>query len=472
MRRRCWAAGLLAALGTAWSVGGQDEGQSFGPRPTGGPRAQAQYEARRREHRHNPDVLVLPGLLADRRARRVELAAEATGLRAEETVEFLLIDQGSSHGYEALLWSLARPSDVHRALEFIGLRPGAPVEPGALRFWPAGDRVRVTVQPPDGKPFPIERLILDTETGKTLPEEGFVFAGSRRLPPSDGQTDSVYAADVYDPRSVAAIFNDPLTVLDVPRQVNQSEVYGRQVVSAEGVLAGGTLLTVVLTPGEAGGLAPAKRFELALGRPAGSTGLVCRLREGGAAEAGAPTDLAAAVARLAAAKKEGAAPALALSFGPELPLAEARQACRLLAMLEALGVVKIEPPAAGQLYYRAFVPDEAWRTPQGRPSQPWELHLRRRAGAPAAELVLREERWTDEQPTPTLTVARREAVAEPAAVRARLEAEAQERRSAGKSPPPAVLLVYAPAALTYGEALAFVAPALETHGTVYVFVEP
>ena len=92
----------------------------------------------------------------------------------------MIIDQDSSHGYEAMLWSFAAPSAVHRALVFIGMKPGAPRDPNALRFTPKGERVNVSILI-DGKPTPIEHLILDTQTGKTLPEEGWVFTGSRLI---------------------------------------------------------------------------------------------------------------------------------------------------------------------------------------------------------------------------------------------------------------------------------------------------
>jgi hypothetical protein len=62
-------------------------------------------------------------------------------------------------------------------------------------------------------------------------------------------------------------------------------------------------------------------------------------------------------------------------------------------------------------------------------------------------------------------------VADAQALRARLTADAQERITAGKSALPAVLLVYAQPGLTYGELMAFIRPSLDTHGTVYVFLE-
>jgi len=449
----------------------QDEFEDFGPQPTGAAKAKARYEANLKAHKGNADMLVLPGLVADRKERTVEVLAESTGLAAEETAEFLLIGQESSHGYEALLWSFAKPSDVHRALEFIGLKPGTPVNPAMLRFWADGDRVNLDIREDGGtNTIPIEQLILDTETGETLPEEGFIFTGSIMVRPRQGQDKPQYAADEFDPRSVASIYNEPAAVLDVPRQVSQGEVYGKQVVNPEAVFEHGDLLTVVMTPGATDGQPRARQFRLSIDYSTSATGVVCRLKENGSETAGAPCKFSAALEELAAVQKEGVAPYIDPSFGDNLPVDQAARACTMLAMVEAMGIARINPPAEGQLYYRAFVPNKQWLKPEGRPTQPWELHLARKKGKTAAELVWHEAIWSDDSIEPTFK-RKAFAVPNPAAVKSRADAEAEARSKAGKSPLPAVLLVFAGADMTYGQVMAFVRPVLDTHGTVYVFVE-
>ena len=61
------AAGLLLA----GSVLAQDEYEDFGPKPTGGEKTKKKYEADLADHKGNDDILVLPGLVANRNERRV-----------------------------------------------------------------------------------------------------------------------------------------------------------------------------------------------------------------------------------------------------------------------------------------------------------------------------------------------------------------------------------------------------------------
>jgi len=326
----------------------------------------------------------------------------------------------------------------------------------------------LNVRVKSGEEFPIERLIYDKEAEQTLPEEGFVFAGSIMAPPRGGKGAAQYVADVYDPRSVASIYNEPAAVLDVPRQATQGEVYGNQVVNPECELDGGELLTIVMTPGESDGRARARQLRLALDCGAGTTGMVCRLSEtGGVVVAEAP-ELTPVLEKLVALKEKGAPPYVELSFGDAVPVTGVGKVCTLMAMMETMGMARIKPPADGQPYYRAFVPDKRWLRPEGRPSQPWELHLGREDDK--AELVWHEPKWSKDSLEPTFTP-RSFSVTSPEALRAELKKAEEDALAGGTAPTPGVLLVYAPSTMRYGEIMAFVRPVLGTHGTVYVFVE-
>jgi hypothetical protein len=163
-------------------------------------------------------------------------------------------------------------------------------------------------------------------------------------------------------------------------------------------------------------------------------------------------------------------PVVDLSLGESLQLTDICKASVVIALMEALEMIAVEPPASGQLYYRAFVPDKAWLEPEGRPCQPWELHLSRRDGRVAGQMVWQESLWSADGATETFKRTERP-VADAQALRTRLTADAQERLTAGKSALPAVLLVFAQPRLTYGELMAFIRPSLDTHGTVYVFLQ-
>lgn len=466
-------AGLLALqlLPGSLSVQAQEEDEHYGPRPAGQAKSQERDKAAREANAGNADVLVLPGLVANRKTRQVEVLAECTGLGAGTELEFLLVDKDSSHGYEALLWSHAKPSDVHKALEFIGLKAGSPFNPSALRFWADGDRVNLRVSADGGIPVPIEEMVLDNETETTLPEEGFVFTGSMMVSSPDGKGAQVYAADAYDPRSVASIYNEQTAVLDVPRQANKGELYGRQVVNPECAFEGGTLLTILMEPGESGRSAPTPRVELSLLNPVDATGVVFRLSGAEDKVLAESPVLVPVLEQLTAMRKQDIAPQVKLHMAGELPLGEILKPAVSLVMMETLGMIRMEPPADGQLYYRAFVPQKEWMQPEGRPSQPWELHLRlQEAGKVAAEIVLNEPVWSGTDPRPTFT-RRVLGVAEPKDLREQLDADAQVREAGGKAPLPGVLLVFVPPELTYGALLAFLQPVLGTHGTIYVFVQ-
>lgn len=468
--RFLWNKHLIAGALLAYACMGQETPESYGPKPARAKEAKAQYEAHLAASKGNPDLLVLPGLKADRKARTVEVLVETTGLKADDIAEFLLVGLESSHGYEALLWSYAQPGDVRQALAFIGLKPGLPRNPLVPRLSLGGDRVTLKVRDDTDKEFPIERLILDKQTEKTLPEEGFVFSGSMTVPAKGTNSAPRYVADIDERRSVASLYNEPTAMLDVPRRVSQGEVYGQQVVNPEYAVAGGLLRTVVMSPAPSDGKPPVRELRLLLAAGQGTNAIVCSLTEKGKPICEA-APLMTVVERLTALRKEGAEPScLEFCLGDNLPLADVSKTSIVFAMMEALGMIVIQPPAPGHLYYRAFVPDKEWQTPEGRPCQPWELHLSRMDVKVTGLLVWQESVWSADGTQETFK-RHEHKVAHAQALHARLGKDAQERQAAGKSALPGVLLVFAQPDLTYGELTAFLRPSLETHGTVYVFME-
>jgi hypothetical protein len=295
-----------------------------------------------------------------------------------------------------------------------------------------------------------------------------VFAGSRRLP-AEGDGPPRYAADVYEPRSIASIYNEPAVVLDVPRQVNQSEVYGHQVVNPEYDLTGGELLTVVMRPGPNGGQRRGRQVQLAVRPDAGETGLRFQLAEADGKVLNETPEITPALEQLVAMKQDGAPPYVTLTFDAGVALANVSRTAILMAMLETMGAARLNPPLTNQLPYQAFVPARQWQDPAQRPGQPWELHLAKTNAHVSAELV-----WLEPNPPADDSSAAFQRhvypVADPAGVLERIETEARERRAAARTALPPVLLVYAPAALTYGQVLPYIQPVFATQRTVYVFV--
>ena len=458
---------MLAGLLIATATRGQEQQDDYGPKPARGKEVKALYEVNLATNKGNADVLVLPGLVANRKEKTVEVQVESTGLKADDLAEFLLVGHESSHGYEALLWAHAKPSDIQRALIFIGIKPGAPRNPLLPQLSRGGDRVTLTVREKDGESYPIERLIFDKTTEKTWPEDGFVFSGSLRIPAGAKQAGEL-VADHDELRSVASLYSEPTAVLDVPRRINQGEVYGQQVVNPELVSKGGDLLTVVMTPGPSDGKPPPKNLNLLIYTSKGTNGVVCRLSEKEKVLCD-EAQIASVIEQVVGLKKESGTPFVHLAFGKDIPLAIVGKVAMVMTMMETMDVVAIEPPTGTELYYRAFAPNNEWLKPDGRPCQPWELHLDREQGKVAGALIWNEPIYSADGLQQTFKK-HEVKVADAQAMKNHLEADAKKRKDAGQSSLPSVLLVYVNGNMSYGELMAFLTPALPTHGTVYVFL--
>lgn len=402
------------------------------------------------------------GVTADRERREVRVEARAAGLEKGVQAEFILIGPKSGHAYEAIAVSRAAPSDVHAALVHAGFAPGRPIDPVRTRFWPRGDRVEVAIEWPAANGGEIRRIraeetILDRRTGKGLPPEGFVFVGSMRGPGPDGS--DAYRADVEDPMSIISVFNHPATVFDIPRQGTQDELYAHQFVHPDHLWPENTPLTFVFRPARPEG--PPFELDARMRYTPGADGMpVCELSlNGGAPEIVA--DAAAMAERLAAAADGKRDIFAVIVFDDRLTLRGLRAAAAQVKRLAEERAVRVEPPPEGELYFQAFAPNEAFRERARRPAQPWELKLRTPdgGGALAGTLIAVQPREGAEPPEFDET--RRETPT-PEAL-----AEALAEQRAGLP----VLLVYAPADLTYAQLRDFVRPALKTHPIVYFFEE-
>jgi hypothetical protein len=103
--------------------------------------------------------------------------------------------EGGEKAHETVVTIDVKPSDVHKALESLGLKPGKPAfgEDSAAE----GPELKVSLELPNGKVVPIEKTLVDKKTGKAMPTLKWHFTGSamKQLDPNkpDQQT---YGADV------------------------------------------------------------------------------------------------------------------------------------------------------------------------------------------------------------------------------------------------------------------------------------
>ena len=92
-----------------------------------------------------------------------------------------------------------KPSEVHKALEGFGLKPGTPVR-GEAKNEPQGPEVGLYLEIPnaDGrlKRVPIERTMIDPKTNKPMPKVKWRFTGSIMSKPDPSKDETVYGADM------------------------------------------------------------------------------------------------------------------------------------------------------------------------------------------------------------------------------------------------------------------------------------
>ncbi|MCX6996118.1 MAG: hypothetical protein NTV49_03300 [Kiritimatiellaeota bacterium] len=142
----------------------------------------------------------------------------------------------------------------------------------------------------------------------------------------------------------------------------------------------------------------------------------------------------------------------------------------LMATIDSEQGVRVDPPPAGQLYYKAFLPGPGLLDRADRIENPAELSLVEKDGRVSGQLRLIGSVWKDGRDRPELEIAHRP-VSGPQDLRQALEAEAERMKKAQRSPPLKVLLVFAPATLTHGQLLGFLDPVLPTYRIVHVFLD-
>jgi hypothetical protein len=424
--------------------------------------------------------LVLPGLVADRSTRRVEVRVERSAVGANAPCEFLVVSESSDHGYEALLIAFARPSDIHRALRFIGTEPGQSYHPPSHRFWAKGERFLLSVLSTNTAPIRVENLLIDRRTGAALPLDGFLFTGSRRIPTPDNPSRADYAADTFQPMAIASLFSTPYAVFEVPRSVSKETVYRNTTVNPEFPIAEGTLLTLAIEPALPPGATRVQDLVLQVdaasraGKPPSSSiealaDLRVQLREG-TTVLNPDGSLVSVVGSIAALDRQKHAPFLTLQWSPDICLASAQSLAEILASLDREQGIRIEPPRAGDPYYRAFTPDRQLLDRTERLVQPLELALQQKDGRISGRLVMVDSIWKEGASRSELRFLERP-LQGPADLRREIAADQERSRSAGRRPRPNVLLAFASSDLTMGELTAFLEPVLTNHTAIHLFLD-
>jgi hypothetical protein len=100
--------------------------------------------------------------------------------------------------HETVLTFDAKPSDIHKALESLGLKPGKPVY-GDTTDRASGPELAVSLEIPGEsgtKRVPIDRALVDPSSGKPMPKVKWHFTGSVQTKPDPAKEETVYGADL------------------------------------------------------------------------------------------------------------------------------------------------------------------------------------------------------------------------------------------------------------------------------------
>ena len=100
--------------------------------------------------------------------------------------------------HETVVTFEVKPSEIHKALEGLGLKPGKPVY-GDTTDKAEGPELNIFIEvPSDGgtKKVPIERALVDPASSKPMPKVKWRFTGSKMSKPDPAKDETVYGADL------------------------------------------------------------------------------------------------------------------------------------------------------------------------------------------------------------------------------------------------------------------------------------
>ena len=287
-------------------------------------------------------------------ATSISFTAVATGVEKGTPVEFAFVGADSDRDYESLFLIEESVDDFCHRLEKAGLPRRKPEDGASCVLWPVGCTLTLS---------PSLDEFLDTRYPETVEASPIVYTGGKRL--ASGLCD----AGTNMPLAVFALYSLPQSPLVFAAHYSQSTVYGCHV--AKSTLKKGTRHTFTLSWDEKS--MPAKRtFTLT---PDGGVALLADLKKASEAR-----EIVAQV-----------------NFAPTVTVAEAGQVAKALALVDSRRV-KINGRNEGQLFFKAFLPDERWRKRENRLLQPFELTL-----GETNTLVFIEADWTVEGLDPKLT---------------------------------------------------------------------
>ncbi len=173
----------------------------------------------------------LAGLVVDVTKKTVTIPCKVAPRKLPKLSEIYPIEVVASYGapqgqkaHETVVTFEVKPSDVHQALEKLGLKPGKPAKgDGGV---PEGPEILISLEltGPGGivRKVPVERALVDRRTGKPMPKMKWLFTGSTMKQVDPAKPEKIYAADqsgtliAVFPVTDETVFQSSLTMKDEP----------------------------------------------------------------------------------------------------------------------------------------------------------------------------------------------------------------------------------------------------------------
>lgn len=99
--------------------------------------------------------------------------------------------------HETVVTTEVKPSEIHKALESLGLKPGKPAKGEDAKA--EGPETEIFLEIPKANApaerIGIEKLMVDRKTGKPMPKLKWLFTGSAQKQPDPDKPEKVYGAD-------------------------------------------------------------------------------------------------------------------------------------------------------------------------------------------------------------------------------------------------------------------------------------
>lgn len=146
-----------------------------------------------------------PGIKVDKDKRAVIIDAKVAPRKLEKYDQIYPVevvacwpDPKGKKAHETIVTIDCKPSDVHKALESLGLKPGKPAMGENTEA--VGPEVKVSLEIPDGggtKKLSIHRFLIDPKTKQPFPKDvKFRFTGSAMAKTDPTKNEEAYAADL------------------------------------------------------------------------------------------------------------------------------------------------------------------------------------------------------------------------------------------------------------------------------------